>query len=280
MAYDAGDGLVYWGAGPNLLVMIDPVNDTVVGTISVDGAQIPYGEVLSSSYGLSYDAATNTLLMPSSAGDLLVVDPTTGGIERVLSLPAPAVTVATDEATNQVFVNTEVDTVNTTSVEVFNAATFALESTITIPSCVQGECAAPNGVNAILFDPAHGDAYFLSIIALLVLNLTTMSVVASAADYGNGAPETAALASNTDRIFGTYEPLWVGPGFLITLSHGARPFLATLLWLPTSVALVLLAGAVGTVLAAVRPVRTLPEDYSFYAPLWPTHGKGYDRHGP
>ena len=265
MAYDPANGIIYWGVGGNRLVSVDPGNNTIVGTTLVDGAGIPPGEVLSNSYGLSYDPATNALLMPSSSGDLLAVNPASGAIERIISLDAAAETLAIDAATSQLFVSTVNFSAQSYSVEVFNAVTYAWEETLTIPSCVYNECGA-NDVNQVLLDPAHGDAYFVATTGLFTVNLTTMAMSTVMADYGDGFQESGVYVPGLDAIFGTYQPLMNGPGYVAVLHHTTSPYLTTLLWMPTSVALLLLAGVTGVVLAVLRPGYISPEELEVFDP--------------
>ncbi|HTT46127.1 MAG TPA: hypothetical protein VMH38_08995 [Thermoplasmata archaeon] len=268
MAYDPTDGLIYWGTAQNDLVSVDPVNNTIVGIIPVEGASIPAGEWLSSSYGLSYDPATNALLMPSSSDDLLAVNPESGATEQVIPLAGPADSLTADAATNQLFVSTSDINTATSSVEVFNAATYAREETLPIPNCVYNICAEPNDVNQVLLDPAHGDAYLVATTGLFAVNLTTLSMSTVMADYGDGAQETGVYIPSLDAIFGTYAPSVIGPGYVATLHHATSSFLSTLLWMPASVALLLLAGVTGVLLAVISPVEIPPEDLEMYATLW------------
>lgn len=191
--------------------------------------------------------------MPSETGGLIGVDPATGAVEENLALPAPALALAIDPTTGQLFVSTINSTTETSSVLVFNAATYALEATLSIPNCVDYVCGEPNGVNQFLFDPAHGDVYFVSTMAFFAVNLTTLGVVSVLEDYGDGSQLSSVFVPGLNLVFGTYEALIVGPGFVLALSHGSQPFLSQLLWLPTSVAELLLAGVVGVVLAVLRP---------------------------
>jgi hypothetical protein len=277
MAYDPTNGLIYWGTAQNDLVSMDPVNNTIVGIIPVPAANIPEGEWLSSSYGLSYDSATNALLMPSSSDGLLAVDPESGATEQVIPLVGPAVSLATDAATNQLFVSTGGITTATSSVEVFNAATYAREETLAIPNCVYNNCAEPNEVNQVLLDPAHGDAYLVTTTGLFAVNLTTLSMSTVMTDYGDGPQETGVYIPSLDAIFGTYEPDQIGPGYVATLHHTTSSFLSTLLWMPTSVALLLLAGGTGVILAVISPVEIPPEELEMYATQWTDTDDEFDR---
>ena len=264
MVYDPADGMIYWGTVPNHLISVDPVNNTIVGITLVDGATFPAGEGFSSSYGLVYDPATNALILPSSSAGLLAVNPVSGAIERIMTLGAPADTVVLDSATNQIFVATSL--YNTSSVDVFNAATYAWEETIAIPDCVYNLCAEPNEVNQVLLDPGHGDAYFVTTVGLFSVNLTTMAMSTVMADYGDGPQETGVYVPSLDAIFGTYEPILLGPGYVALLHHATAPYLTMLFWMPTSVALLLLAGVVGLVLAVFRPGYISPEELAVFDP--------------
>lgn len=115
---------------------------------------------------------------------------------------------------------------------VFDAASFALEARFTIPSCVQNDCASPNDVNEILVDPSHGDAYLVITVGLFSLNLSTLSLVGTTFDYGNGPEASSTYDPITDQIFSTYAIYQLGPGLLVQLHHGTVPVLTSLLWLP------------------------------------------------
>jgi len=243
MAYDSSNGMIYMGANENVLAMFNPANDTIVKVANVTGASflesLPYND-----YKMVFDAATDQLLLPTSTGELLGVNPATGVASTVLTLASYPVTLAIDPATGDLFASTS----DPTTLEIFDAASYDLEANISIPNCVL-VCAEPNDVNQILIDPAHGDAYLDASVSLFTLNLSTLSIVSAFEDYGNGFQATAAYSPVSDRIFGTYGPLEVGPGFLIQLNHRTYPVVTTLLWLPTGPGTLTLATVVGSVLS-------------------------------
>jgi len=252
MTYAPASGLVYWAANSNDIVVINQTNDRVVATVALQQAAFEPG-LFGGAYNLVWDSASDSLVMPSAASGLILVDPGSWIVKQTLSLPAPALALADDPATNQLLVSTANGTARTSSVLVFNASTYTLEATLSIPNCVDNACALPNEVNQILMDPAYGDAYFVSTDAFFALNLTTLTILSALEDYGDGPQLSSVFVPGFERVFGTYESIFIGPGFLVTIDHGSVPVLSQILWLPTSVAEILLAGAVGTVLAFRRP---------------------------
>ncbi len=243
MAYDSTNGMIYAGANGNALATIDPTNDTILNVRNVTGASflasVPYNF-----YTLVFDPATDQLIVPSSTDRLLTVNPADGIVTASLPLPSTAVSLAVDPATDQLFAST----FEPSALLIFNATTYALEANISIPNCIL-VCVEPNEVNQVLIDPAHGDAYLLSTAALITLNLSKLETVSAIEDYGDGPSASAAYAPLNDRIFGTYATYAVGPGFLIQLNHANHLALTSILWLPTSPGILVLAAVVGSVIA-------------------------------
>ncbi len=160
-----------------------------------------------------------------------------------------ALAVTVDSGTNQILVST----FNPSSVEVFNAQSYAMEGQVGIPNCFNNICAQPNDVYQVLVDPTHGDAYLVSTIAFLTLNLSSLSMVGTVVGYGDGPQITAIYSPTSDRIFGTYSSIGMnGPGFVVQLFHGFYLMLTSLLWVPTAVGLLVCAAVVGALLAVLR----------------------------
>ncbi|MCI4352707.1 MAG: hypothetical protein L3K14_04885 [Thermoplasmata archaeon] len=249
MTYDPSNGMMYGGGG-NALEAIDPLTGTLESTMHVQNATFnPARGFALTGYTLVFDTATDSLIVPSTTGQLLSVSPGDGTIESTISLPDPVVALAIDPASNLLFAST-VSPTWVSSVSVFNARTLAHEATISIPNCVDYSCAIPNAINQILVDPAHGDAYLVGTLALSTLNLSTLSLVGTTVDYGDGSQESAVYVPTTDQVISTYTLPMPGPGLLAQLHHGSIPVLTSLLWLPPTMGIVALVQLVGAEIAA------------------------------
>jgi hypothetical protein len=188
-----------------------------------------------------YDPSTYRLIIPSTQKSLLIFDPGNGLVVGSISLPAPVEALGIDPATNQLFAST-VSSDYVSGLSVFNARTYALEKTMTFPSCIDNDGASSNAIHQILIDPSHGDAYLVGTLSLFTLNLSTLSLVGTAVDYGDGDQLSAAYVPTTDQIFYTYLPLGMtSPGLSVQLHHGRIDVLTSVLWLP---------GTVGAIAAA------------------------------
>lgn len=202
-----------------------------------------------STFPFNFDPADDSLIVGGTNQSLLAVNVSTGQSQVIAELPSYAEAAAVSIGSNEILVST----FNASSVEVLNAATYATEASISISNCFNGLCAQPNDVNEIVVDPAHGDAYLVSTIATLTLNLSSLSIVGTVVGYGDGPQVTAAYSPPVDRIFGTYLTLGMnGPGFMVQLVHGWYTVVSSLIWLPTSFGILLLAVVAGTIMGVVR----------------------------
>jgi hypothetical protein len=255
LAYDSVTGMVVGGAGGTLRV-INPVTGVVTSSFNVPNATFQPANGFGS-FTLVYDSATNSLLVPSTTNKLLSVDPTSGKIEGSIPLPAATESLAIDSAANLLFVTTvNVSGQNPTYAgvgSVFNAQTFARKAQFDIAACVRNICAGSD-VDQILPDSAHGDAYFVGSTALYTLNLSTLTLVGTTEDYGDGWVLSAAFVPTTDQILLTYAVYGVGPGLLLQLQHRVAIVLTSFLWLPPTIgalAITLIAVAVIAIFAGV-----------------------------
>ncbi len=262
LAYDSSNGLLYGGAaGPaNGLVVINPTSGSLIGTFQVQGATfIPGYWFPTSAYTLVYDSATDRLILPSTTNRLLVVDPVNGTVMTSVPLPSRVESLAIDPASNQLFAATDNATTYVSGLSVLNAKTYALEASLVLPNCVENECAQSNSIDQILPDPLHGDAYLVSSVALFTLNLSTLSLVGTIEDYGDGPPVSATYIPSLDQVISTYAIYGEGPGLLVQLHHGSVSVLTSLLWLPPTLGAVVIilsvAVGIGVILFRVRAWR-------------------------
>jgi hypothetical protein len=235
MAYDSTDGMVYVGAALDggAMEVFNPIANHLVGTLSVSGGTFTPGYYQwATAYTLVYDPATDHLIVPSTTNRFLVVDPTNGTVASSVSLPSSVETLAIDPASNQLFVATDNETTSVSGLSVFNARTYALEARLVVPNCIDYTCVGSNTINQILVDPSHGDAYLVGTLSLFTLNLSSLSLVGTTEDYGDGAPDSATYLPSLDQVISTYSIFQVGPGLLAQLHHGSVTVLSSFLWLP------------------------------------------------
>jgi DNA-binding beta-propeller fold protein YncE len=255
MAFDPSNGVIYVAGYPNALAAIDPANDTILSLRNLTDVTFSGAPYLLH-YMLAYDPLTGDLIAPATSGGLAAIDPTTGVVRAAVPLPSVPFTIAMDPATAQVFVGTY----SPSFVEVLDGTTYDPEARIAIPNCIDYICGGTGAVDQILFDTDHGDAYVLTTLALVTVNLSALSPVSTVLDYGDGPLSSAAYAPATDRVFGTYG--WddgIGPGVLVQLNHSTYPAVTELFWLPTSTGALVIAVAAGVALAVLRPrVRRRP----------------------
>ncbi len=269
MAYDPTaryvDVLGKTTTGPSgtLLGLVDPADPALVRVTAL-GSQVATGALASSEYAIAFDTSTGQLIVPSSSNGLVAIDPISGGVVAALPLPSSPVALAVDPATDELFASSG----DPSSITVFNATTYRARSTIPLPNCVLGDCVDPNDANQLLIDPTHGDAYLVTTDALFALNISTLAIVGTLEDYGNGPQLSSAYVPAADRIFGTYLPAAIpGPGFMLQLDHGSYTVVSSLLWLPTGLGTLVAGGLCGTALVglhrwvarrAARPLRDAP----------------------
>ncbi len=254
MAYDPTAGYVdvlgkaATGPSGTLLGLVDP-SDSALVRVTPLSSQVATGGHPSGEYAMVFDASTDRLIVPSSSNGLVAIDPTSGGVVAALPLPSSPVALAVDPATNELFASSA----DPSSVTVFNASTYRVESTIPLPDRVAADCVYPNDANQLLIDPTHGDAYLVSTDALFALNLSTLAIVAAVEDYGDGPQLSSAYVPAADRIFGTYVPTGSpGPGFMLQLDHGSCTVVSSLLWLPTAIGTLVVGALCGAALIGVH----------------------------
>jgi hypothetical protein len=236
MAYVPSTGMVV-GGGSNGLEVINPTAGVVESTMQVPNAtfsQVSDGGV-GGSYTLVYDAATNSLIVPTTTNKLLSVDPNSGTIEAAVSLPAALNSLAIDPATNQLLVATvNSGGQNPTYAGTFlvlNARTFASEIQFPIPHCAGSFC-GQGFIEQILADPSHGDAYLVANYGVWTLNLSTLSIVDTIPTASDGFPQSSAYVPSTDQILLTYDNPMTGPGLLVQLHRGSITVWTSFLWMP------------------------------------------------
>lgn len=248
MAYDSANGVVYVGGG-DAVEMIDLANLTPVGTLAIAGALFGSPTEGWVTYGVpfAYDPSANSLVVPASGQDMIVANPGTGAVESTVPLPSWTMAIAFDPASDQVLAST----FNASTVSVFNGRTFALEGRVTIPACIDYDCSQPNDANQILFDPSHGDAYLVTTMALLTLNLSSLSIVGVVPDYAEGPQASAVFIPSVDQVVGTWSFIIMpNPGFRVQLYYGNYSALTSLLWLPPAVGFIVIYVLVGLAIAA------------------------------
>jgi hypothetical protein len=262
MGFDSSSGMIF-GGGSNGLEVINPATEAMESTVHVPNAtfaQLDSWFFGDGSYTLVYDSATNSVIFPSTASQLLVVNPATGAIETTVRMPGAVESLAIDSSSNQLLVATVNDSGRNPNyagaVSVFNAKTLALEARIPFPDSI-GSFAGEAYVNQILTDPANGDAYLMSSYGLLILNLTTLSVVGGISIGGDGPPLSSVYVPSTDQILYNF-PYWqTGPGVLVQLHHRSFTVLTSFMWLPPpfGVLILVVLAAVGVAVVAWVQVR-------------------------
>jgi hypothetical protein len=258
MTYDTRSGLIYaggWNASGSMkLGAINPDTGVLTNVLTVVDASFA-GFFSEGGYLLAYDPATDRLLLPNVSGPyggagpaLVAVDPSTGLVDGQVALGAPVLSLVVDTSTNQILAATD----RPYQVDVFNAQTYSSQGAVSLPTCLSEGCAGGDA-RQILIDPSHGDAYLLTSLALDALNLSTLTLVGSIFDYGDGGQGSGAYVPNLDRVFGAF---WFIsqqiPGFMDQLSHTVRDVLTSFLWVPTSGGILAAAAIVGTAFALVR----------------------------
>lgn len=240
-------------SGSPMLGEVDLTTLDVTRVLVTPMAAVAGGGDAGDGYLLAFDPSIDALLLPNisarfSGYSLVALSAPDGANRSFVPIGAPILSITDVPQTNEVLVTTG----GPFFVEVLDASTLAVEARIALPSCLPGACAAGDA-EAVLVDPLHGDAYLLTSLALDVLNLTTLSIVATVFDYGDGRQGSGAYVPGADRIYGAYnliaQPL---PGFMIQLQHGSYSVLTTLLWLPTSLAILAVGASVAAVVGVLR----------------------------
>lgn len=247
MAYNPSTDDLYISSPPGEVATINTSSERVVGVTNLTNVSFtPAFPVVLSAYwyDIAYDSVTSSLIVPSATGGLLSFNPTTWTVTSSVSLPETMTAVAVSPATGQVFAATLSGCVAT--VFTLNALSLASLASISVGGC------SSDAVDQILVDPGNGDAYVSAATALEILNLSSLNVVGSVADYGAGPPASVTFSGAVDRVFGTFGfyPRYQ-PGFLIQLQHGVTTtsVLTGFLWLPAEQGIILAAALVGAAAA-------------------------------
>ncbi len=247
LAFDPESGLIYAEVGTSQLAVIDPAVGVLSSNTSVAGGSwglpYPYAE----EYQIAFDPVTGELILPAAGAGLLAFDPTTGSVTAHRGLPTAPLALAVDATTKQLFASES----NTSGVAVFSASTYRFDTELSFPACFANLCGDAGEVREVLLDASHGDAYLIAYAGLYMLNLSVDAVVGEFPAVGDGPPITATYVPQSDRIFGTYMPAQIGPGFLYQLDHSNPLGVSRLFWLPTDLGSLLLAGVVGTALTVL-----------------------------
>lgn len=270
MAFDLSPGRIYAGADGNALLTIDTARGGVVGVRNVTGASFT-SNYPGTPQGLAFDPVSGDLIAASSSGGLIVFDPANGSPVANVSLTSPALTLALDPADARLYVGTSGTQSTTSAVEVFNTSGFHLLYQLSLPNPAEG----------IVFDPLHGDVYFIALGSVYALNLSSRLVVATA-NFFNGFPSGAAYLPTLDRLFLTP---WIDPdgGSLVQLHHTTFDAATRLLWLPTSLGTLVVGSIAGAfVVGLVRrsSSRTNPASAPAVRKASPGPGRGSRQRGP
>jgi hypothetical protein len=249
LTYDSSNGMLVAGGTTNLMVL-NPETGAVVSTFHMSNASLTPEYFGVGGYTLVYDPLTDRLIFPSSGDQLIQLNLATGTFGKAIPLPAPAETLAIDPATDQLFAAT-LSASGVSGLSVFNARTYSLEARMTFPDCINHVCGSAD-VNQILVDPIHGDAYLVAVLALFTLNLSSLSLVGTTQDYGDGWQFSSAYLPNTDELVYVYEGGdEFNPGLLVQLHHTTTMELTSLLWLPPLIGLVVAVQLGGAGIAVV-----------------------------
>lgn len=248
MTVDSRDGMILSVDGGSVAAL-DPATETATVIANDTGAAPP--NPLDGS-GIVYDPAIDRLLTFSSTNQLLAVDLSTGASTVLAQLPPYPSAIGIDPSTGIVF--TTID--DPSSVLVFNATTDVQLQNITIPWCVDSFCGDENLIGQFLVDPMHGDVYFASGLALFAVSLSSLSIVGTILNVGDGWAQSATYVPLSDEVFGTYTAAGgPAPAYLDELTHGNSTVLSGLLWMPVSsgiLAIGLVAGLIAGVLSVGR----------------------------
>jgi hypothetical protein len=243
LAWDSQNGLLYACHGSRLLGLDLAAKSEVVN------ASMPGGCAW-----LVYDAASDSLLVSGAQRDVLgvglrAVDPRTG---QIVSTPvAGQVTtgvVNSREGWIALGISSPTDP-SVASIEVVNATTYAPIWTVDLPPPGDGRVAA--APIQLLLDPAHGDLYDVSWENLVAVNLTTHAVLTTIGLPADFLPFSAIYVPSTDSVYVTKN----GLATTVSLSHTESPEVTSLLWLPASAGLVVLATIAGSILATLSYAR-------------------------
>jgi hypothetical protein len=241
MTFDPINGMIYSTGSTNALATINPDTNELVNLVHVADASFSDSFPFDS-YELVFDGETDQLLAPAVNESLVGINPSTGVVVSFINIGAPTVALAFDSTASQLLASTEEAN---SSVKVFAGETYRLEANISLPNCVDYNCAG-GSANQMLIDPLHGDAYLVATGWLFTLNLSVLEVVGVVQDYGDGAQASSAYVGVADRIFGTYQQAeQVGPGFVIQLSHSTSPVVTEIMWLPTNLGTLAVASGLG-----------------------------------
>ncbi len=265
-AYDSRSGVLFVGGSTYYssnnfsatLAAVDPVTGRLIRLDVMPNASFQPISLLQEG-ALVYDPIADRLLVPSNSTGMLSVIPTTSGVDRVIPTDGSIIAIAIDAKTDQLFVSTDTTApiLESGELQVFDAGSFALRSTIPLSNCSDSGCFSGDATE-ILVDDSHGDAYLTSAVALDALNLSSLAIVGSVGDNGDGFQVSAVYLSSPDRIFGTYQDLdQVQPGFMIQLQHSSYQLLSEILGLPEELGILVFGIATGLLLSGIIVWRGL-----------------------
>lgn len=252
MAFDPASGQLFvggWNATrSNFLAVIQTSNRTLTRVANIPG--VTFGVDYPFPCSIVFDPITDRLLVPDDTRGIALIDPSDLTVTGNVSLGDGPASLAYSEPTSEILVGTMLNGGDSGWVDILNATTYSVQATIGLPTCVHYVCVGANVASVILADPVHGDAYLLTTLALVSVNLTTLTVVGTDEDYGDGIQTSAAYVPAADRIYGTYEYVDLpSPGFALVLSHTSYEAVTELLWVPTSSGILLLGAVIGVALA-------------------------------
>ena len=263
LAFDPRDGLIYAGSASGALASLNPSTDAVTQVANVTGAAFLQEQDFGVGTQLVYDAVTSQLIAFSETGGLVAIDPATGAGRPLRPLSLQPTALGVDPSNGELFVSA----IDPATVQVYSSTTDALLANYSMPLCVDNICGDSNVVTSFVMDPTHGDMYFVSGLAVLAVNLSSLSIVGTIFASGESFAGSATYLPADDRMFGTFQlegsP---GPGFLVEMTHGNTTLLAGLLWLPVAPGILVVGGGVGLAAAAwsaarrPRPMAQLPAE--------------------
>lgn len=255
LAFNTNDGMIYALNWTNGVSTIDPKVMQVVGFATV-GDFRALGYLPEEWPTLTYDRWTGNLLAADGSSGVWSINSSSGASTVPFAAGQIAQSVSIDNATGELYLSTTVfgPTGPAASyVTVYSAATYSREVTIPIPRTF-GE------VDRVLFDAAHGDAYFVGESEVLAWNVSTRTFVGNVAISIATFLASAIYVSATDQIFVTpdgFSAPWFMPGTVVQLVHTISRQLSTLLWLSTALGILALSVAVGIITALVLALRRL-----------------------
>ncbi len=199
---------------------------------------------------LSFDARSGDVLVPSSGDGLLAIDPAAHTVRANISLEGLPEAAVYDPGSDQIYVALFEPNV----VQIFNAATYGLVGTLSIPNCAfdGGVCAQPNSVTSLISDPSNGDVYALSVLGLLAIDTTSDASAGFIYDYGGGFVYGAAFDPTLDAVFGSWPDSTQDIGFVTTMTYSYAQWVVQLVWLPLPAGTLAIAAGIGAIFVVIR----------------------------